>query len=275
MASSVARAGADLRMLRAAVFTAVCVVLSAAGHVLASCATVPLWTVGVGAAALFSVVVPLAGRERSLPGIATVLALGQLVLHTVFGLGQQQAAAALRADGQEGRVISLAAHLLCAPVPGRIDAATAHRIVERAGIDPSSVQDVHAAHTMHSAPLSALPGGAHGPGLDGLLPSLPMALGHLLAAVVMGWLLRRGEMAVWRAVGLSVEGAREVAEVALVRGLRAALRLVRALLTGLAGLPSAGPRRPRRAEPDEGATTALVLQHSVIRRGPPRHDLAA
>ncbi|MBL1096330.1 hypothetical protein [Streptomyces coffeae] len=275
MASSVARAGADLRMLRAAVFTAVCVVLSAAGHVFASCATVPLWTVGVGAATLFSVAVPLAGRERSLPGIAAVLAVGQLVLHTVFGLGQQQAAAALRADGHEGRVIGLAAHLLCAPVPGRMDAATAHRIVERAGIDPASVRDVHAAHTMHSAPLAAVPGAEHGPALDSLLPSLPMVLGHLLAAVAMGWLLRRGEVAVWRAVRLSVDGVREVAEVTLVRGLRAALRMVRTLLAGLAGLPSAGPRRPRTAERDEGAVTALVLQHSVIRRGPPRHDLAA
>ncbi|MEU8826198.1 hypothetical protein [Streptomyces sp. NPDC048636] len=275
MASSVARAGADLRMLRAAVFTAVCVVLSAAGHVFASCATVPLWTVGVGAAALFSVVVPLAGRERSLPGIAMVLAIGQLALHTVFGLGQAQAAAALRADGHEGRVIGLAARLLCAPVPGRIDAATAQRIVERAGIDPSSVRDAHAAHSPHPAPLSAVPGTEHVPGLDSLLPSLPMALGHLLAAVAMGWLLRRGEMAVWRAVRLSVDGVRELAEVALVRGLRAALRLVRTLLAGLAGLPSAGPRRPRGTEHDEGATTALVLQHSVIRRGPPRCDLAA
>ncbi|WP_435240658.1 hypothetical protein [Streptomyces cucumeris] len=275
MASPVARAGADLRMLRAAVFTAVCVVLSAAGHVIASCATVPLWTVGVGAAALFSVAVPLAGRERSLPGIAGLLAVGQLVLHTVFGLGQQQAAAALRADGHESRVMSLAAHLLCAPVPGRMDSATAQRIVERAGIDPSSVGDVHAAHSMHSVPLTPASAAVHVPAVDSLLPSLPMVLGHLLAAVAMGWLLRRGEVAVWRVVRLSVGGAREVAEVALVRGLRAALRLVRTLLTGLAGLRPAGPLRPRRDERDEGAVTALVLQHSVIRRGPPRHDLAA
>lgn len=37
-------AGAGLRLIRAAVFTAVCVVLSATGHALASCATVPWWS---------------------------------------------------------------------------------------------------------------------------------------------------------------------------------------------------------------------------------------
>ncbi|MDN3056604.1 hypothetical protein PH213_19040 [Streptomyces sp. SRF1] len=268
MASPVARAGADLRMLRAAVFTAVCVVLSAAGHVLASCATVPLWTVGVGCAAVFTVALPLAGRERSLPGIAALLATGQLALHTLFTLGQQRAAsaaeAAHRADTAEGHVIGLAARLLCASGPGRPDAATAHRIVAHAGIDASGP------HTMAS---SGAPAG-HAAGLPGLLPSLPMTLGHLLAALAIGWLLRRGERAVWRAVRLSADGARGVAEAALVRALRAALGLVRMLLAG-PWAPYGGPCGPRTAERDEGGTTALVLQHSVIRRGPPGYHLAA
>ncbi|MBP8533988.1 hypothetical protein [Streptomyces sp. MK37H] len=272
MASPVARAGADLRMLRAAVFTAVCVVLSAAGHVLGSCATVPLWTLGVGCAAMFTVALSLAGRERSLPGITAVLAVGQLALHALFALGQDRAAAAEeaahRADAAQGHVIGLAARLLCASGPGRLDAATAHRIVTHAGIDPS------AAHGgPHTMPASTAPAG-QAAGMESLLPSLPMALGHLLAALAIGWLLRRGEMAVWRAVRLSVDGARGVAEAALVRALRAALRLVRVLLAP-SQTPCGGPRRPRTAERDEGGTTALVLQHSVIRRGPPVCDLAA
>ncbi|MFI0816909.1 hypothetical protein ACH4TX_10425 [Streptomyces sp. NPDC021098] len=271
MASPVARAGADLRMLRAAVFTAVCVVLSAAGHVLASCATVPLWTLGVGAAAMFAVALPLAGRERSLPGIASVLALGQLALHSLFGYGQQQAAAATagahRAAEADGHVIGMAAKLLCTTLPRRLDAATAHRIVARSGIDPSS---------LHPAPSTAAPESAHPMGLTALLPSLPMTLGHLLAAVAVGWLLRHGERAVWRAVRLSLEGARGVAEAALVRSLRAALGLVRTLLTGLMDAASdAAPPRPRTDGADERGTTAVVLQHSVIRRGPPACDLAA
>ncbi|MFE5160541.1 hypothetical protein ACFRNT_18840 [Streptomyces sp. NPDC056697] len=271
MASPVARAGADLRMLRAAVFTAVCVVLSAAGHVLASCATVPLWTVGVGCAAMFTVALTLAGRERSLPGIAALLAIGQLALHALFALGQHRATAAeeaaQRADAAQGHVIGLAARLLCASGPGRLDATTAHRMVAHAGIDPS------AAHGPHTMPSSAAPA-EQAAGMAGLLPSLPMILGHLLAALAVGWLLRRGEMAVWRAVRLSVDGARGVAEAALVRALRAALKLVRVLLAP-SGAPYGGPCRPRTAERDEGGTTALTLQHSVIRRGPPVCDLAA
>ncbi|MEU8877568.1 hypothetical protein AB0D24_41860 [Streptomyces javensis] len=273
MASPVARAGADLRMLRAAVFTAVCVVLSATGHVLGSCATVPLWTLGVGCAAMFTVALSLAGRERSLPGIAAVLAVGQLALHALFALGQDRAAAAEeaahRADAAQGHVIGLAAKLLCASGSGRLDATTAHRIVTHAGIDPA------AAHGgPHAMPASTAPAG-QAAGMESLLPSLPMALGHLLAALAIGWLLRRGEMAVWRAVRLSVDGARGVvAEAALVRALRAALRLVRVLLAP-SQAPYGGPCRPRTAERDEGGTTALVLQHSVIRRGPPVFDLAA
>lgn len=271
MASPVARAGADLRMLRAAVFTAVCVVLSAAGHVLASCATVPLWTVGVGCAAMFTVALTLAGRERSLPGIAALQAIGQLALHALFALGQHRATAAeeaaQRADAAQGHVIGLAARLLCASGPGRLDAATAHQIVAHAGIDPS------AAHSPHAMPSSAAPA-EQAAGMAGLLPSLPMTLGHLLAALTIGWLLRRGEMAVWRAAGLSVDGARGVAEAALVRALRAALKLVRVLLAP-SGAPYGGPCRPRTAERNEGGTTALALQHSVIRRGPPACDLAA
>lgn len=276
MASPVARAAADLRMLRAAVFTAVCVVLSAAGHVLASCTTVPLWTLGAGAAAMFAVALPLAGRERSLPGIAAVLALGQLALHCLFGYGQQQAAAAAeavhRADA-DGRVIGMAAKLLCTTLPGRLDAATAHRIVARSGIDPASL---HSAPSAQAAPSAGMPGPEHHMGLTALLPSLPMTLGHLLAALAVGWLLRRGERAVWRAVRLSLDGARGVAEAALVRSLRAALGLVRMLLTGLTDAAAGtGPPRPRPDGADEGGTTAVVLQHSVIRRGPPSYDLAA
>ena len=73
-------------------FAAVCVVLSAGGHVLASCAAVPLWTLGVGFLAVFAVAAPLAGRERSLPGIAAALAAGQLGLHALFGLASTHAA---------------------------------------------------------------------------------------------------------------------------------------------------------------------------------------
>ena len=64
------RAGRDVRVLRAAVFAAVCVVLAAGGHALGSCVSIPLWTLGAGFLVVLAVAVPLAGRERSMPGIA-------------------------------------------------------------------------------------------------------------------------------------------------------------------------------------------------------------
>src|SRR5690242_17319775 len=82
------RTGAELRILRAAAFAAVCVVLAAAGHSLAACAAVPLWTLGAGFLGALVLVAPLAGRDRSLPGIAALLALGQTALHILFGLAE-------------------------------------------------------------------------------------------------------------------------------------------------------------------------------------------
>src|SRR5437763_1966421 len=103
-AASSVRAGAGMRLLRAAVFTAVCVVLAAAGHTAASGRTVPVWSLAFGWLAVFAVVAPLAGRERSLPGIAAALAAGQLALHTAFGAGQACATlpSSLGASGSTG-----------------------------------------------------------------------------------------------------------------------------------------------------------------------------
>ena len=113
-------------------------------------------------------------------------------------------------------------------------------------------------------PADALAGTAGSP--MSLLPSLPMLLGHVLAAVAAGWLLRRGDSALLRLMNLSAHG---VAETACVRSLRGALALVRALLAGLPALPDAGPRAPRTALLPSPRPPAEALQHTVIRRGPP------
>ncbi|GAA0352121.1 hypothetical protein [Streptomyces blastmyceticus] len=264
MPHPVARAGADLRLFRAAVFTAVCVLLSAGGHVLASCASVPLWTLGAGFAAVFMVAVPLAGRERSLPGIAAALAAGQLVLHALFGLGQQGAGTATRQAGSEGRLITFAARLICNQ-PHPMSAAEARRVITDAGLDPAT-------HPMQMAMPPRMPMQPQST-LHALLPSLPMLLGHLLAALALGWLLRRGEVALWRVVGLSERSARGVADAALVRALRAAFTLVHALRDRAGARPAVPVRGAYRD--DERPVTEPALQHFVIRRGPPRFALAA
>ncbi|MEE1812284.1 MULTISPECIES: hypothetical protein [Streptomyces] len=260
MSMPVARAGAGLRLLRAAVFTAVCVALSAAGHSLASCAAVPWWTLLAGFLGIFAVTAPLAGRERSLPSIAAALAGGQIALHTLFGVGTHTASTDTAAG--DDSLIRFAASLVCGMGPAQLNAAEAHRIVTTAGIDPASVT---AGGHQHMASAT----GSDPAALAGLLPSLPMLLGHLLAAVATGWLLRRGEIALFRLARLSTHGAQQIAAGARLRALRAALALVNALRAGLPGGPATGPRAPRTAVDAPTPATGDPLQHMVIRRGPP------
>ncbi|MFD4371463.1 hypothetical protein [Streptomyces sp. NPDC058486] len=243
------------RLLRAAVFTAVCVVLSALGHALAACAGIAVWTLLVGFLAVFGVTVLLTGRERSLGFVVAALTGGQLGLHLLFGLGQRQLTLSAQADDS---LVRMAAKLVCGAGAASLTPGDAAGILSRAGIDPAAA---HAHAGLHGA--GAAPA-------DALLPSLPMLLGHLLAALVAGWLLRRGDLALVRLVELSEQRATELAEGTLVRSLRAALRLVRNLLAGLAALAPAGPRgRLRTAFDASPPPVAGALQHTVIRRGPP------
>ncbi|MFF8381184.1 hypothetical protein ACF07V_34255 [Streptomyces sp. NPDC015661] len=248
------------RLLRAAVFTAVCVVLSALGHALAACAGIALWTVVAGFLGVFGVTVLFTGRERSLGLVVGALAGGQLGLHVLFGLGQRQLALSGQADDA---LVRMAARLVCGAGTASLSPSDATRILTDAGLDPAAVAHAHMGHT---AAMATAPTGE-------LLPGLPMLLGHLLAALATGWLLRRGDHALGRLVELSEQGATELAECALVRSLRAALRLVRALLAGLPAAPRTGPRRTLRAPSDSSPPpVAEALQHTVIRRGPPAAD---
>ncbi|MFH0517504.1 hypothetical protein ACHBTE_10030 [Streptomyces sp. M41] len=266
------RSGSDLRILRAAVFAAVCVVLAGVGHVLGSCATIPLWTLGAGFLGVLLVTVPFAGRERSLPGIAGLLAAGQTVLHTLFGLGQHGATAAVSAASaatsassstplSDAALVEQAARLVCGATAAAISPAQAQRILTEARLGPGT--ETHASHRAADAAATAPDSYA------ALLPSLSMVLAHLLAAAVAGWLLRRGDLALLRIAEMSALSAHGVTEGAFVRSLRGALALVRALRAGLPGAPEAGPRvlRAEWSAPPEPRT--LALQHTVIRRGPP------
>lgn len=79
-----------LRLLRASVFAAVCVVLTCLGHVMAAGHAMAPWTVPVAFAGVLGVAFPLAGHERSLGTIAGGLLFGQFALHALFSGGQAQ-----------------------------------------------------------------------------------------------------------------------------------------------------------------------------------------
>ncbi|ANW20644.1 hypothetical protein I3J09_22025 [Streptomyces clavuligerus] len=81
--------GVRLRTVRAAVFTALVVTLSAASHVLLSRAPLP-WTAVAGVSALvFAVAWALAGRERGYWRIAGLLIPLELAADTIFTSGQE------------------------------------------------------------------------------------------------------------------------------------------------------------------------------------------
>ncbi|MEU3721134.1 hypothetical protein [Streptomyces sp. NPDC031705] len=264
-ATHTTRAGAGLRMTRAAVFTAVCVVLSAAGHAVASCATVPWWALGLAFAAVFAVAAPLAGRRRPPAGIAAGLAAGQLGLHTLFGLGQHGAATSQApvAGSSDASLAALAAQLVCGGNAVPLSAADARQILEAAGLDPAAVaaQAAAQAHMAHAH----VAGGTAAPAVGLFSPA--MMIGHLLAALAAGWLLGRGDAALFRLVELSRLPLR--AEADPIRPLRAALAFVRALAAGLPGAPARGPRAGWSAAAPAVSTGRDALLHTVIRRGPP------
>ncbi|GGZ54425.1 hypothetical protein GCM10010387_55700 [Streptomyces inusitatus] len=80
--------GAQLRVVRAAIFTALVVTLSAASHVLLSGVPLPWTTVAGLSAGVFALVYALSGRERGFWRIASLLVPLELAADTIFTSGQ-------------------------------------------------------------------------------------------------------------------------------------------------------------------------------------------
>ncbi|MGK5628986.1 hypothetical protein [Streptomyces sp. URMC 123] len=160
-----------LRTLRAAVFAALCVTLSACSHVLLSGMPLPLTTVAALAGAVFLVAYAGAGRERGLGSIAALLIPLELAADTVFTTGQH--ACYGHAGGPvTGPLRSFGVHLVC----GGGSVGTPLARMAAPGAD------------------GAAPGAA-GTALPWLLLIVHTAVG--LAAA---WWLRRGEAALGRLV---------------------------------------------------------------------------
>jgi hypothetical protein len=261
------RAATDLRLLRAAVFSAVCVALSASGHALVSGAAIPMWSLAAGWAGVMCVVGPLAGQERSLPGIALSLLAGGTGLHVVFSLGQGSMAPA-PAD-RSTQVVALAERFLCGAGSTHLTPESAARILRQARIDP--------ARAAHGVPaMAGMAGhGAHAMTLGSMLTP-PMLAAHLAAVVATGWVLRRGEIALWQAVRLPTMAAGHLARLVLLWML-SALIVAAAVLVPPAPLPSRlrGALDVRRARTGTRRLTSTLLSACVVRRGPPTVATAA
>ncbi|MFI6559860.1 hypothetical protein [Streptomyces sp. NPDC050534] len=78
------RAAPSVRVTRAAVFAALCVLLAAGGHALATGAAPHMWVQAAGFGPVFAAGCLLAGRERSLPAIGAGTLTAQGGLHLAF-----------------------------------------------------------------------------------------------------------------------------------------------------------------------------------------------
>ncbi|MFD9316860.1 hypothetical protein ACFWDQ_03955 [Streptomyces sp. NPDC060053] len=231
-------AGRCTRTLRAALFAAVCVLLAALGHVLMSGAEVPTWALAAGVAVTGIAGWCLAGRERGLPLIVTVVVAAQTALHSAFSLAgpQSGAAASTGALGMGSmRMDSM-----------DMDMGMGHMDhVSRIG---------HMSHTGHMSHMSHM-GEAAG---EGGSSSFGMLAAHLLAALLCGLWLAHGEKAAFRILR------------AVAGRLAAPLRLLLAL--------PVTPDRPRvrfRRRGSARAPRLLLLTHAITTRGPPLGTAAA
>ncbi|MFC3409885.1 hypothetical protein ACFSUJ_30915 [Streptomyces lusitanus] len=236
--------------MRAGVFAAVCVLLAAFGHATMSGTAVPWWTLAAGAGATGVAGWLLAGRERGLPLIVTVVTAAQLVLHETFSKAQ-------------------ALGLPSGPRPpastgtGAMDAHSVHlgsmgsHSMGSMGMDSMGMGSMH----MGSMGSTDMGGGVHAvhgmAGLDHVhsmsgASSVGMFAAHLLAAVLCGVWLAHGERAVFRVLR------------ATAAWLAAPLRLLLALP---APVPAPSVRRRRTTAVD--ATVRLLLCCSLTFRGPP------
>ncbi|WKX69816.1 hypothetical protein [Streptomyces sp. XD-27] len=158
-----------LRAARAALFTALCVTLSAASHVLLSGMPLPVTVVAGMCAAVFVIAYALAGRERGFGPIAALLVPLELTADTAFTTGQH-ACYGPTGGPVTGPLRSVGVDLACAG--GNVGGPLAHVP------DPTAVP---------SAVMGVSPW---------LLLAAHVAIGLLAAA----W-LRRGEAALARLLG--------------------------------------------------------------------------
>jgi hypothetical protein len=239
-------AGWGTRTVRAAMFAAVCVLLAALGHVTMSGSPVPWWAVGAAAAATGGVGWCLAGRERGLPLIVSVVLAAQTALHSGFSLAQPAHPA-----GTEGPVAAGSADR------GAAGGGSAGGGSAGEGFGGASAMDMGSAHMDHTGHMGAAGHLGHadhtGYFMDGpFTASSGMLAAHLLAALLCGLWLAYGERA---AFGLLR---------AVAGWLAAPLRMALAL-----AVPPSRPRPRVRRDRSDRSPRRLLLVHTLTSRGPP------
>ncbi|MFD3873564.1 hypothetical protein [Streptomyces sp. NPDC058623] len=264
---------APLRIVRAAMFAAVCVTLGALGHSYMSGTNVPLGTLTAAFAVTGALAWLAAGRRRGPTGIGAALLGVQAALHLTFSAARAHASppaatppspldhdpahAVPAGAGEVGSVAGPAGgagHGV--PGAGHGVPSTAHDMAGMAHDMPAPADGVHALP-------DALPGlhdmtamAGHG--------GLGMITAHVLAGLLCAAWLARGEAAVFRLVGVLGASALLAA-----RPLARALALLRTRVALV-------PRPPAHRAPCDRSRRlrGAVHAHTAVRRGPPGRWIA-
>ncbi|MFF3482640.1 hypothetical protein ACFYXC_05085 [Streptomyces sp. NPDC002701] len=255
-------AGWGVRAVRAAVFAVVCVLLAALGHVMMSGSPVAWWTMAAGIVTTGVAGWCLAGRERGLPLIVSVVVVAQGLLHTSFSLAQSASGPVASGQGEgrgTGSAHGYAMHTTDTTAMGHTGPghmSSGHMGLGHMGSGHMDASHVDAGHMDAGHMGSGLLGHADH-AMDGT-SSLGMIAAHLLAALLCGLWLAHGERAAFRILR------------AVAGRLAAPLRLLLALPT-----PAHRPRLHVRRESSDRSPRRLLLVHAITSRGPPAGTAAS
>ncbi|MER5397342.1 hypothetical protein [Streptomyces sp. NPDC002599] len=248
-------AGWCTRVLRAVMFAAVCVVLAALGHVMMSGSPVAWWALAGAGTGTAGAGWCLAGRERGLPFVVSVVVLAQGALHGAFSMAQSLAFAADAGTGsgagpaRSGRGAMDGMDGMSMDAMGSMDMSSMD-VMGIGSMGMGSMGSLNTdAGTMGSGAMTHLfPWGADA----GSPSSFGMFAAHLLAALLCGLWLAHGERAAFRVLR------------AVAGRLAAPLRLLLAL-----PVPSYRPTLRVRRRSSGRAPRLLLLVHAITSRGPP------
>ncbi|MFH9348913.1 hypothetical protein [Kitasatospora sp. NPDC017646] len=290
-----------IRLLRAAVFAALCVAMAATAHVaMAGAGVSPQVLLGAFGAVL-GLTWLLAGKRRGIGVISIWMVVAQSALHLLF----QQAGTVGRGGAGLGRLATTdwAALLLCNP-DRAVGGLSPVELARMAGIDPDvppAIGSLRPIAGMHHGAAGSFDGTAMDMGLSGAtgmpgmtgMPGTPgtssgmthqmaaemsgqmsggmthgmstgMAIAHVLAALACALLLWRGDAALVRVFELLAALGAVVAGALL-------LPLLALFARPLGYRP---PPAPRPADRPARLLRSVLLTHAVVRRGPPAFALA-
>ncbi|WSQ11802.1 hypothetical protein OG604_30885 [Streptomyces sp. NBC_01231] len=221
-----------LRLARAGIFAAVCVVTTALGHAVMSGDVLPWWALGLAFTVTTSGAWWLTGPERGAATVVGATVVTQGLLHLLFSLAHQLIRPPTAAAG----------------LPGADHGSGTHGV----GFSHFGMVMHHSVPMGAQAPSPPLvPTAMHG-------TSAGMFLAHLLAAVACGLWLWRGEAAAHR-IGR-----------ALAATFFAPLRRVCRVLFRTTSEGETPACRAAVGGGDHGRAAPTSLRHAVVRRGPPR-----